>query len=830
MKSLFKLIGIAALVTVIGFSMIACDNGTTTRGGGVDGTPHTHQWGEWAVTTAATCAAEGVETRICTLNSSHKETRSIAIDPNAPHQWVARGTPTLAPTCTEDGIGAKECELCGIKDDNPNGVIPAFGHDWSVWTVTTFVTEITDGVETRTCSHDPAHKETRTIPAAGIGGTPGLEFSHMGVGDGYYQVSKGTVTTGAVVIPATYNDRPVTRIGDFSRTDITIVNIPEGVTSIDRSYAFMDCTSLTSINIPSSVTSISHGAFMGCSSLTSITIPEGVTSIGYGTFSGTGLTSITIPEGVTSIDNSAFSNCSNLTGITVNANNAHYVSQNGILYDKPTTQMLIIPPKIGGSVTIRDGVMSIGTSAFSGYAGITSITIPNSVTSIGNYAFMDCTSLASITIPNSVTSIGSQAFTRCTNLTSVTIGAGVTSISNNAFSGCSNLTGITVDVNNAHYASQNGILYNKPTTQILFIPPKIGGSVTILDGVTSIGTSAFSGYAGITSITIPATVTSIGTRAFNNCTGFTSVTLPVTTISNDAFSGCNNIKTVTFTNGSLTTIASTTGAWFNSSKSSITTITIPANVTSIGDNAFSGYTGLTSVIFAAGSGLQTIGAGAFSGCTGLTGITIPAGVTSIGASAFQSCTSLTSVTIPANVTSIGVSAFQSCTGLTSVTFAAGSQLKTIGNGAFSGCTGITSITIPVGVTSIGNDAFRNCTKLTGVTIQSGVTSIGNYAFYNCTSLTSITIPVGVTSIGNNAFSGCTGIISITIPSSVTRLGDGRSYVFSEWGPSQTINIQGKANQAQADAAWGGDAWRKGSYSYQGGVLITDIYATINYIP
>ena len=116
-------------------------------------------------------------------------------------------------------------------------------------------------------------------------------------------------------------------------------------------------------------------------------------------------------------------------------------------------------------------------------------------------------------------------------------------------------------------------------------------------------------------------------------------------------------------------------------------VVIPSTVT---------YDGTTySVIF--------IGDYAFGGCSGLTSVTIPNSVTSIGGSAFNSCSGLTSVTIPNNVTSIGGSAFYCCSGLTSVTIP--NSVTSIGKSAFSGCSGLTSVTIPNSVTSIGDYAF-----------------------------------------------------------------------------------------------------------------------------
>lgn len=110
-------------------------------------------------------------------------------------------------------------------------------------------------------------------------------------------------------------------------------------------------------------------------------------------------------------------------------------------------------------------------------------------------------------------------------------------------------------------------------------------------------------------------------------------------------------------------------------------------------------------------------------------------VTSIGNRAFCGCSGITSLTIPESVTSIGDMAFRGCRGITSLTIPA--SVTSIGEHAFDGCSGITSLTIPELVTSIGDDAFYDCSGITSLTIPASVTSIGEYAFKSCNALTEI---------------------------------------------------------------------------------------------
>ena len=384
------------LILIIGFAFAftACNNGN-----GSSTTAHTHQWGEWEETTVPTCTEAGEKTRTCKLDPTHIETQTV----------------------------------------------DAHGHNWNIdYEVIAVATETTDGIKAITCKHNKAHTRDEEFSGEYATGTTGLIFTLIN-DNTEYRVEKGTVESGMVHIPAywrgnstDYADyKPVTEISNgtdvwengafggtisspntaitsvtfaensqlktinghafFSCTSLTSITIPVSVTSIGT-YAFFNCASLSSITIPTNITSIDYGTFAWCRSLTSITIHTSITSIGGQAFIDTGLTEITIPESVTTIGAQVFSNSRNLTSIMVDANNQHYTSEGGVLYNKEKTILMAAPPAgINGSVTIPASVTIIDSSAFLSCTSITSITIPAGVT-VRSSAFQNWTPSQTINI------------------------------------------------------------------------------------------------------------------------------------------------------------------------------------------------------------------------------------------------------------------------------------------------------------------------------------------------------------------------------------------------------------------------------------------------
>lgn len=340
------------------------------------------------------------------------------------------------------------------------------------------------------------------------------------------------------------------------------------------------------------------------------------------------------------------------------------------------------------SIKLSNALLFIGSCAFSGCKDLTTIEMPDTVLFLGRGAFSSCTNLQSVTLSHKLTQIGEFCFEGCGNLTSIVIPRSVTKLEDGAFytrlsflEPCNKrLQSIIVEDKNPKYDSRencNAIIETKTNT-LLF-----GCANTIIpNSVTTIASYAFQDCLGLKSISIPDGVKSIGTMAFVG-TGLTSVVIPKSVESiSKPFVGLTSIK------------VEDGNPRYDSRNNCNAVIETKTNELIIGSNS--------TVI---PNDVKEIGSTAFLNCTELKSIDIPYGVTKIKGSAFVCCSGLASIIIPDSVTEIDSHAFAECTGLTYVELPGGITIDAV---AFSKCTNLTTVIFRGTPKSVDSSAFKDC--------------------------------------------------------------------------------------------------------------------------
>ena len=383
---------------------------------------------------------------------------------------------------------------------------------------------------------------------------------------------------------------------------------------------FEYCIALETVVLPETLEAIGYYAFLSCESLKEIHLPENLKELGAGAFGGcTELSQVNLPRGMTEIPWSLFADCKALENIE-----------------------------------IPQGVTYIDSSAFWGCEGLTEIVLPPSLESIGEDAFAYCTGIEEIIIPNGVEYIGYGAFT-----------------------GCSKLRTFKIDPSQPYFScDEKGVLFNKDKTTLLSVPGAYEGAYTVPEGVTHVGKSAFAYCAGLTKAELPNSVQTLDESAFEGCTGLKEVTLSnsMTEITYSVFADCASLQE----------------------------IKIPANIQDIEYSAFYGCTSLEAFhvdennscfnsdalgvllsedgtellrypigrkgAYTVPAGIRTIGDDAFSGCTGLTEIILPQSIRFLGWAPFSDCTGLKKITIPGSITELNYADFYGCTALKEIYF------------------------------------------------------------------------------------------------------------------------------------------------------------------
>ena len=474
-----------------------------------------------------------------------------------------------------------------------------------------------------------------------------------------------------------------------------------------------------------------------------------VVGIGYGVFSDrTELRTVIIPDSVITIDSNAFSGCTNLSSVKLSKNLKEIGGR--AFYNCDALTSIEIPKSLekGGyydgvfadcdnlkTVTFENGTSRVASYLFADCTGLESIEIPEGVTSIDGNAFYNCRQLKRVTLPSTVTKLDSYSFEKCVSLTQITLPNGITSIESGAFRDCTNLK-----------------------------------EIVIPDSVVTINDSAFSRCTNLSSVKLSKNLKEIGGEAFYNCDALTSIEIPKSLekggyYDGGVFADCDNLKTVTFENGT-----SRVASYLFADCTGLESIEIPEGVTSIDGNAFYNCRQLKRVTLP--STVTKLDSYSFEKCVSLTQITLPNGITSIESGAFRDCTNLKEIVIPDSVTEIEGQAFYGCTSLTKATLP--NTIDNIPQSMFEDCTALASIELPETVKIINSNAFKNCTSLASVTMKNNVTRIGSYAFYNCDALTTVNIPDSVTKIDSYAFSGSDALTTVNFGAGLTEIG---SYAF-----------------------------------------------------
>jgi len=338
-------------------------------------------------------------------------------------------------------------------------------------------------------------------------------------------------------------------------------------------------------------------------------------------------------------------------------------------------------------------------------------------------------------------------------LTKIFIPESVTEIGDNPFDSCENLTSIAVSEKNEVYDSRdncNAIIEKESNTLI----------------------------CGCKNTIIPDSVTEIGSWAFRGCIGLTSILIPdsVTLILYGVFDGCKNLDSIAVSEGNKK---------YDSRENCNAIIKTSANILEVGCK--------NTVI---PDSVTEIGGGAFSG-SGIEHIVIPEAVSKIDWTAFYNCNNLTSI-----VVAEGNAIYDSRDNSNAIIYTETNEVivgckntvipSSVTALSLNGCTGLSSIIIPNTVTDF---CFYDCTDLTSIVIPDSITEIKGETFRNCSNLTYIDIPNSVTKIGRRAFVGCSRLAQIVIPDSVT---DMEERVFEDCSGLQSIDIRGKVKNLRGN--------------------------------
>ena len=560
----------------------------------------------------------------------------------------------------------------------------------------------------------------------------------------------------------------------FQNTSLKTVLFPSAVEYIGD-HAFGDIVTLTSIDVGSNLVT-GKNAFYGSKNLVTINLKSGARKIVDGFLANTGITEFVVPEGVEEIGKDAFSSNKQLTKITLPSTlktiGEGAFSNTSLKEIVFPASMKTIPKGILDStqvekIVLSEGVEEIGDYAFANNKLLKSVVFPSTLKKIGRAAFKN-SNLESVTLPSGLEEIAEEAFSY-NKLSAVSLPTQLKTLGDNAFSN-NNLKEVTLP---SHLeVLGTAFVDNSELSKITF-----SEGLKEIRGASYSSLSAFSGTS-IKSVVLPKSLEKIGDGAFYDLKGLADISIPenVTSIGNEAFynTGLTSID--------LPANLKTIGRYaFSGTK--LKKVVLPSQVETIGDRAFSieslesvhipkslksvtNYSLNNSYIYNRSWNGVEWGSGynaIFSGDKNLKTVTFEDGISEIISELFRG-TGINKIDLPSSVTSIGSAAFAN-SDLTTINLP--SSLSEIQDFAFAN-TKLKEIIIPDSVEKIGYGAFDSVETLDKVTLPANLKEISSKTFYK-TNISKITIPESVSSIGGIAFAD-TPLQSITLPNNLISIG------------------------------------------------------------
>ena len=617
-------------------------------------------------------------------------------------------------------------------------------------------------------------------------------------------------------------------------TALTQIELPDGIVEIGA-RAFSGNESLTNVTLPRTVRRIESAAFEGCSALTDILLWPDVEEIAADAFANCENLTIRGWKG-SAAEKAATSQGVNFAAADQEISYTLNATQDGYLVSgcDENAVLLVLP-------AVHNGLPVVGTAenAFANckYLQEVRVEAESVYLQVCDGILMDATGKtlllyparragADLVIDENVTAIADYAFAYCQHLRSITIGTQVETIGDHAFDAVNDALCLVVqDGSPAQlWASAHGVRYASESTSFSYrlegdkayitgytgtlpdvvVPAVIDGypvyaienlrspiltHVVVSEGIEVIGDSAFKAYFDyekgyirtLVSVSLPQSLKIISDDGFWGQENLQEITLgSVVEIGQSAFGSCTMLKQITLPD-TLTTIG-----WRAFESSGLTSLTIPVNVTSLGDSFITDCSALTSLYVAEGNPTYEMEDGLLYDIPAKTlryalpdvsgDVVIRDGTVRIGDDVFKEH-AITSVQLPDSLQKIGNCAFQFCKELKEITFPEG--LITIDGLAFAYCTQLENVVLPEGLKSLGDSAFRSCDSLTEITVPEGITFMSG-TFATCYSLRTVNLPSGLTHMMNGVVEGCRSLETLHLPA---KLAD----ISGEW-PSKLKTI------------------------------------------